>query len=420
MFQYDVGVIGIGRVGLPLALSLCKKGLKVLGLDINKTIINKVNNKEMPFIEPGYDELIKTVNLYTTDEMERISNVENIIITVGTPLLNHIEIDLSQIQKVLQSFYPYVRKNHNIILRSTVAPKTTEFIKKTIEKNTGLTVGQDIFLSYCPERILEGKAMVELEKLPQIIGSEDKLSFEKSRNLFQHLTSEIIKTDFKTAELIKLFNNISRYVYFALANELAIIAEDNDADIYEIIEKANYKYPRAINAKPGFTAGTCLRKDFGMINENIPYSDLILSSWKLNEFMPKFLLDSLKKRTEIYNKTVAILGYTFKKDTDDTRDSLIPKLCRYIQREVPKEMKIHDPFINEDQVSDQVNDFSFKSYNLNDAIENSQIIFLATNHSFYNKDFRQIFTRIKDEEVWIVDIWNVGKVNKIFYQKKDL
>jgi UDP-N-acetyl-D-mannosaminuronic acid dehydrogenase len=419
MFQYDVGVIGIGRVGLPLALSFCNKGLNVLGFDINPAILKKVNNQEMPFHEDGYDELIKYVKFHATDEMERISHVENIIITVGTPLLNHIETDLSQIQKVLNSIYPYIKNNHNIILRSTVAPKTTDFVKKTIEKNTGLVIGQDIFLSFCPERILEGKAMKELEELPQLIGAEDHLSFEKSKNLFKHLTRDIIQTDFITAELTKLFNNISRYVYFALANELAIIAEDYEADIYKIIENANYKYPRPINAKPGFTAGTCLMKELGMINENIPYSDLLLSSWKINEFMPKFLLNSLKKRTVIYGKTVAILGYTFKQNSDDIRDSLIPKLYRYIQREVPEEIKIHDPFLS-DQVSDQVNNISFVNYNINEAIENSQIIFLAINHSVFSDEFTQTLSKIKDEEAWIIDIWNIGKIGRLFYQKKDL
>jgi UDP-N-acetyl-D-mannosaminuronic acid dehydrogenase len=420
MFQYDVGVIGTGRVGLPLALSFCKKGLKVLGFEINKTVINNINNKEMPFFEPGYGELLKMVDFYATDNMERIRKVENIIITVGTPLLHNIETDLSQIKKVLNSICPFINKGHNIILRSTVAPKTTEFIKKILEKHTGLTVGKDIFLSFCPERILEGKAMEELEQLPQIIGSEDKRSFEKSNALFQHLTCDIIHTDFKTAELIKLFNNISRYVYFALANELAIIAEDYGAEVYDILEKANYKYPRAINAKPGFTAGTCLRKDFGMINENIPYSDLLLSSWKINEFMPKFLLETLKKRTTVTDKAVTILGYTFKKDSDDTRDSLVPKLCRYIEREVPIDIKIHEPFINEGQVSDPINSFTFINYNMNDALENSQILFFATNHSGFEKGLQQIVSGIKDKEAWIIDIWNIGKINKVIYQRKEL
>jgi UDP-N-acetyl-D-mannosaminuronic acid dehydrogenase len=133
MALYDVGVIGIGRVGLPLALSLCSKGLKVLGLDINNDIIDKVNHKIMPFKEEGYDEILGRVDFKASNDIADVKDAENIIITVGTPLLAHIETDLSQLKKVLNSIKPHIAKGHNIILRSTVAPRTTEFVKKYLE-----------------------------------------------------------------------------------------------------------------------------------------------------------------------------------------------------------------------------------------------------------------------------------------------
>jgi UDP-N-acetyl-D-mannosaminuronic acid dehydrogenase len=412
MALYDVGVIGIGRVGLPLALSLCSKGLKVLGLDINNDIIDKVNHKIMPFKEEGYDEILGRVDFKASNDIADVKDAENIIITVGTPLLAHIETDLSQLKKVLNSIKPHIAKGHNIILRSTVAPRTTEFVKKYLELSTGFKVGIDIFLSFCPERIAEGRALIELEELPQIIGSEDGQSAAKAEKIFSNLTKDIMHTDYISAELVKLFNNISRYIHFAVSNQFAIIADSFGADIYDIIYMSNYKYPRGVIPKPGFTAGTCLRKDFGMINENVPYTDLLLSAWKVNEFMPKFLVDNLKHRTDLYNKIIAVLGYSFKNDTDDTRDSLVPKLIRYLEREAPAEIRVHDPFLPE------VIDELYVNSSLDETVQNADVIYFAINHTSFKTNFLNIYEKCRDN-CWFVDLWNVSNTGRIFFKKDD-
>ena len=413
MFNYDIAVIGIGRVGLPLGLSLAKTGFKVIGIDINEEVIEKVNNKIMPFDEAGYDELIKIVDFPAASDVREVNAAESIIITVGTPLLSHIETDLSQIKRVLESMLPFVRKGHNIILRSTVAPKTTEYVRKYMEQKTGFIVGQDIFLTFCPERIAEGKALKELHELPQIIGSEDSISAEKAENIFSKLTKDIFHTTYVSAELVKLFNNISRYIHFAVSNQFSIIADNFGQNIYDIIEMSNYKYPRGIIAKPGFTAGTCLRKDFGMINETIPYTDLLLSAWKINEFMPKFMVDNLLKRADIYNKNIAVLGYSFKNDTDDTRDSLVPKLLRYLEREIPLGIKVHDPYLPE------LIDGIYINYSLDDAIEKADIVYIATNHKQFKEQKEYIINRIS-AECWLVDLWNVFGAGKTFFMKEEV
>ncbi|AZO94019.1 nucleotide sugar dehydrogenase [Halocella sp. SP3-1] len=420
MFKYDVGVIGIGRVGLPLALSLSKKGLEVKGFDIDKDIVDSVQKKIMPFKEKGYEEIIVNVNLEAIyEERHKIAGARNIIITVGTPLRQHLETDLSQIKSALKSIEKHIKKGQNIILRSTVAPGTTEFVKNYLEKVTSYKVGTDIFLSFCPERIIEGNAMEELEKLPQIIGSEDKESAEKAEKLFRTLTTEILHTDYVSAELVKLFNNISRYIRFATANQFAVIADEFGANAYEIINMANYKYPRDKIAQPGFTAGTCLRKDFGMINENIPYTDLLLSSYKINEFMPKFLVDNLKKRVEITDKNVAILGYTFKADTDDVRDTLIAKLIRYLEREVPRNIYIHDPYLNEMVDEKQLDDIDYKNTSLENSLKDTDLVYLAVNHTIFRDRFSEIIEQC-DSDTWFVDIWDISKTGKIFYKKEEL
>lgn len=412
-FKYQIGIIGIGRVGLPLALSLAKHGALIMGFDINKHIVEMVNNKKMPFHETGYDELIQEVNFTASYNIMEIVNVENIIITVGTPVLAHIETDLSFIKNVLDSIAPILQNGQNIILRSTVAPNTTQFVHNYLEQKTGFKIGEDIFLSFCPERIAEGKAMKELEELPQIIGSQDSKSAAKAEKVFKLLGNDIFHTNYISAELVKLFNNIYRYINFAVANQFAIIADNLNANIFEILEMTNYKYPRGKIPAPGLTAGTCLRKDFGMINETIPYTDLLLSAWKINEFIPKFLVENLKKHQSITNKCVGILGYTFKFDTDDTRDSLVPKLIRYIEREVPKKIFIHDPHL-----PTNIDDLYYNSA-LDTLLNQADIIYIAVNHTIFKQKLVEIQLKAKSNCIF-VDFWNIGNTNKIFYTKNDL
>jgi UDP-N-acetyl-D-mannosaminuronic acid dehydrogenase len=145
MSKLDVIIIGTGRVGLPLGLSLAKNGLKCAGIDINENIIKKVNNNEMPFKETGYEDLINEVEFKITNKYEVIKHTKNIIITVGTPLRQHIEIDLCYIKKVIRNIIPNLVANQNIILRSTVAPNTTKYIKNIIEKETNFKIGKDLF-----------------------------------------------------------------------------------------------------------------------------------------------------------------------------------------------------------------------------------------------------------------------------------
>ena len=345
-FRYDVIVIGIGIVGLPLSLYLEKLNFKTLGLDKNIELINKLKNKKMPFVENGCDKLIKNSKINFTSDYKNISNCKNIVITVGSPLLQNIETDLSAIKNTITNLIPYLKKNQNIILRSTLAPRTTIYVKKLIKKFSNLIVGKDIGLSFCPERLAENRALYELKRLPQIIGADDKLSKKMAIDFFKNFKVKLFSTTTLSSELVKLFQNTSRYIEFATANLFSLYANNFDQNIHEIIEIANYKYPRGKISKPGLTSGTCLRKDFGFINELNHSPDLMLSAWKINEYMPLHIVNTLKNFKEIKNMKIGILGATFKKDSDDLRDSLVPKLIRYLEREVPKGIKLYEPNIN--------------------------------------------------------------------------
>ena len=410
--DYDVCIIGTGRVGLPLALSFIEAGLKVTGVDLDPDLRAKVNAGEMPFHEPGYDELVARKTLQVQPTADVVARSKHIIITVGTPLHTHIETDLSQVRRVLEGLAPHLQPGQLVCMRSTVAPGTTAFCKKWIERNTDLVVGTDILLAFCPERIAEGKAYEELRTLPQIVGTEDVPSREAAIALFAHLAPEVMATDFVSAELVKLFNNIARYVHFAVANQFALVADTFGANIYEIRRLANHEYPRSNIASPGFTAGTCLRKDFGMLNEWSPYPDMLLSAWKMNEYIPSFLVKHLMQRTPIHDRVVAVLGYTFKKDTDDTRDSLAPKLVRYIERELPIDVRITDHHLG-NPISGAGNG-TVRNWDINAALTGVDCVFVATNHSGYRAALRRLAAHSPD--VWVADIWNVGGGDQVFYQ----
>ncbi len=418
MFKYDVCIVGTGRVGLPLGLSLTEEGVNVVGVDLDENLRDAVNNGRMPFHEPGYDELVasKKLVLHSSPE-EVVPQSAVVIITVGTPLHNHIETDLSQIQRVLEGLKSHFRKDQTIILRSTVAPGTTAYVKKWIERNTDFTVGDDIKLCFCPERIAEGVAYKELRSLPQICGAEDDDSREAAAELFGKLAPEIMRTNFITAELVKLFNNISRYINFAVANQFALIADDFGANIYETRHLANHDYPRCNLAMPGFTAGTCLRKDFGMINEWSPYPDMLVSAWKMNEFTPAMLVKQLMQRTKIHDSKVAVLGFTFKQDTDDIRDSLVPKLCRYIHRQLPMELRVTDHHLP-DPIKEPSASEPIRNWAVNDALDGVDCVFVATNHTGYGDVLKEFGKTHPD--AWIADIWNVGGLDQIYYQAGQL
>ncbi len=403
-----IAIIGVGRVGLPLALRFRERGFEVIGIDLNERLREQISRRIMPFDEPGCEEILSTHGLVMTDDYAAVRDVDDILVTVGTPLHQHIEVDLSQVERVIHSLIPHLRAGHHLVLRSTVAPRTTAYVRRLLHQRSSLRVGRDIALSFCPERLAEGKALEELATIPQICGVEDTLSAQRATAIFGPVAPAVYTCDFVSAELAKLFCNTYRYITFAIANQFALISDSFGADVYRILALANDRYPRGPIPLPGFTAGTCLRKDFGMINESIAYPDLLLSAWKINEFMPNFLVQHTQRRVPVHGQQVAVLGYAFKKDTDDTRDSLAPKLVRYLRRENPAALRISDPHLG-----DLVD--GHRNLSPEEAVRGADVIFIATNHSHFQRRLGQL-AALAAPDAWIVDIWDMGGIGRIFYR----
>jgi UDP-N-acetyl-D-mannosaminuronic acid dehydrogenase len=387
-FEYDICTIGgCGHVGLPLSIMFASKGKKVCIYDINEEWISLVSKGIMPFKEEGAEEILKSVlksgNLTLSKDPQVISKSENVIIVIGTPVDEFLNPRLSEIKKFFDFYIDYFTEGQLIILRSTIYPGTTEHIHKWVKG-----ANKNLDLAFCPERIAEGFAVIELEKLPQIVSSFTDSGIKRAKELFNSLTNDIIELEPKEAELAKLFTNVWRYLKFAVANQFFMIANDHGLDYYKIHKAITHNYPRAKDLpSSGFAAGPCLFKDtmqLAAFHENNFY--LGHSAMLINEGLPNYLVQSLKAKIDLSGKTVGILGMAFKGGSDDKRSSLSYKLKKILEFEC-KEVLCTDPYIKETYF-----------LKLDEVINESDILILATPHDEYKN--------INFNNKTIIDIWN--------------
>lgn len=401
--RYDVSVIGLGRIGLPLALSFADHGLSVLGVDSDQERLAAIRERRMPFKEPGTDELIARVELGTSTRAADAAEARAIVLTLGTPALSHIEIDIRDIRTVLDDLLPHLREGHLLVLRSTVAPGTTEFVAGYLEKHRGFRVGEDIFVAHVPERIAADKFMEEISSLPCIVGGIGEASGERAAQLFEPLGAPIVQTTPVQAELAKIWTNILRYATFALPNLLMMDCERYGANVFDVIELINRDYPRGGIKMPGLTAGTCLRKDFAFSEERSSAPGMLLAVSRVHETVPLFLVDGVKRRLggSLREKRIAVLGLAFKSDTDDERDSLSHKLIRLLERELA-DVAVHDPVV------------ATPTSSFDEAVAGAEVVIVATNHSAYStpESLRAIAEQAPD--ALIVDPWNALGTAQVF------
>ena len=408
--KVTVAVVGVGRVGLPLAIFLADRGHQVIGLDVNEERISLMSHGNMPFVEEGADSLLKkhvNKNLFFSTDFAHIAKSKVIILTLGTPVDENMNPSLVQIDKALETARHHFSAGQLLILRSTVSPGTTSYVKSYLNDLGKLKVGINFFLAFCPERIAEGRSLTELAEIPQIVGGVDRASTQKACDFFESLGIKVNKTDDVSAELAKLFTNMYRYINFAIANEFMILAGNHNRDIYKIVDLVNKNYKRGGLALPGLTGGPCLFKDGFFLVGDVPFADLITTSWKINESIPLFLIGKIKNRRKLEGKKAVILGLAFKAEIDDIRESLAFKVKKALERERAK-VCLHDPY-----VSGYQND-------LNETLKDADFIFLATNHSYYKKlDIAKV-KKLVSTNCIICDVWNVFKTNKIIFTIKSL
>jgi UDP-N-acetyl-D-mannosaminuronic acid dehydrogenase len=384
----DICIIGgAGHVGLPLSIAFADSGKNVTIYDINTENLHKIENGILPFFEKGAEEKLRRVigkTLYTSDSPGIITDADFVIVIIGTPVDEHLNPRFNEMRKFIDKISCCLRDGQIIILRSTVYPGLTEKTRKLLQqKHPGIEV------CFCPERIAEGKAMEELYTLPQIVSGFNDEAVKKTSDLFRNLTDNIITLSPLEAELAKLFTNSWRYIQFAVANQFYMIAENAGLDFYKIYEAMTRDYPRAKGfPKPGWTAGPCLFKDTMQISA-FAKNNFFLghSAMLINEGLPNFIVETIKKESNLENCNVGILGMAFKAESDDKRESLSYKLKKILEIEALN-VYCSDVYIEDDE---------FVSENM--LIEKSDIIIIgAPHHKYKHLDY-------KGKKV--VDIWGM-------------
>ena len=332
-FEKDVVVIGgCGHVGLPLAIMFAFKSLKVVAFDTNTQVVATVNSGSMPFDEPGADDVLKQViatkSFTASSDRQFVSLAEHVVVVIGTPVDEHLNPDPEAVPNVVMSLLDVLKDGQHLVLRSTVYPGVTKLVEKVIASS-----GKKIDVSFCPERIAEGKAIEELVALPQIISGRTGIAVERAKELFSSLTQNVIVVTPEEAELAKLFTNTWRYIKFAAANQLYTIANDFGVDFERVRQAITTDYPRASDMPgAGFAAGPCLFKDTMQLaafnNNNFTLGH---SSMMINEGLPLYIVSRIEKKYDLTNMTVGVLGMAFKAESDDIRSSLSYKLKRILR-----------------------------------------------------------------------------------------
>lgn len=322
---------GLGHVGLPLGIAFAEKGLKVCLYDIDKQKGEIVKKGRMPFIEYGAQEILQKVlpkgNLTISFDPKDISRAKYIIVTIGTPVDEHLTPRTREFLEFFDSIRDYLHHEQIIIIRSTVYPNTCQQLLRMLEN------GQKWHIAYCPERITQGYAITELKELPQIVAGLSEHAIKAAAALFSVISPKIIRTAMGEAELVKLFSNAWRYIQFAVSNQFYMLSLRLGVDFEKVRWAMMENYGRAATIpRAGFAAGPCLMKDtmqlasFDANNFLLGYAAMMV-----NEGLPNFLVEDLSKRYNLTKTKVGVLGMAFKADIDDIRDSLSYKLGKILR-----------------------------------------------------------------------------------------
>jgi UDP-N-acetyl-D-mannosaminuronic acid dehydrogenase len=371
---------GCGHVGLPLGLAFARKGYQVDLLDTSAERVARVNQGQMPFHEDEADqllaELIGSGLLKATTDASVLEDSSAIIVTIGTPVDEYLDPSVSQFDRSLAQLLQVVRPGQLLVLRSTVFPGMTDRLARQLEQS-----GRgDVDLAYCPERIVQGKSLVELAQLPQLIGGATQRAADRAAALFGLICPKIIFLKPIEAELAKLFCNAWRYINFAISNQFYVMAGHFGADFHRIYQALRDDYPRMQSfARPGFAAGPCLVKDtmqLGAFN----HGSFVLgqAAMMINEGLPYLLVQDIKRSYPLSEMTVGVLGMAFKPNSDDPRDSLSYKLRKVLLLEC-RRVLCTDPYVPDPELTP-----------LAEVLQQADLLIVGTPHDCYHGlNFRQ-------------------------------
>lgn len=384
-------LIGLGYVGLPTASLLANRGFKVHGVDVNTQVVETINRGEIHIHEPDLDVLVKSaVNSGNLKASLTPASADVFILAVPTPLKNNHVPDISYVEAATKAIAPYLAPNNLIILESTSPVGTTEKIRNWIEKLRPDI--QPIYIAYCPERVLPGQILKELISNDRVIGGIDQASTEKAVAFYkQFVNGEIFTTNARTAELTKLVENSFRDVNIAFANELSLICDQLNINVWELIELAN-RHPRVNILRPGpGVGGHCIAVDPWFIVDSAPQqARLIRTAREVNDSKPHFVVTKIRQAVgEKQQPVIACLGLAYKANIDDLRESPGVEIVKELGQQAIGKILVVEPHIKSLPPSLDIIS-NIELVDLYWAIEKADIVVLLVDHRAFKEIDRKL------------------------------
>lgn len=395
-----IGVIGLGYVGLPLAVEKAKAGFKTIGFDVQQNKVDMVNKGENYISDIDDKDLIDVVNsglLRATEDLTFIGEMDCVAICVPTPLDNHRQPDISYVVSSAKVAAEYIHKGMLVVLESTTYPGTTEEIVKPILEFSGLKCGEDFFLAFSPERIDPGNKIYKTKNTPKVIGGVTKACTEVAAALYRSiLESEVVEVSSPAvAEMEKILENTFRNINIALANEMAILCNKMGIEVWEVIEAAKSKPYGFTPFYPGpGIGGHCIPIDPFYLTwkarEYDYHTRLIEVAGEINSYMPEFVFERImcilnKREAALKGAKIFILGVAYKQDIDDLRESPALKILEKLEKQGAI-ISFNDPYISEFEHKGK----KYKGEILSkDRLKEAALVLITTAHSCYDYEFIQ-------------------------------
>lgn len=403
-----INIIGLGYIGLPTALMFAKSGIKVVGTDYNKRIVESLNSGKLSFEEEGLKELFEEAQSNGIEFSTEYKRTDIYILAVPTPYIEESKkLDPIYVISAVKSVLEVCEKGAAVIIESTISPGTIDRHIRPIIEEKGFVIGEDIHLLHAPERIIPGNMLYELEHNSRTIGADNLEVAAKVKKLYASFCkSHIVLTDIRSAEMSKVIENTYRDVNIAFANELAKICRTDDIDVYEIIRIANM-HPRVNILQPGpGVGGHCISVDpWFLVGDYPDLTNLILAARKINDSMPHHVLGRIRDIMREHNirdiSKVGLYGLAYKENVDDTRESPTLQLLERLDEHLAFGVKVFDPLVKERLVEHQFMNFE-------DFINEIEILVVMVGHEhILNKvDF------IRDKK--ILDTKNIFTFDNVY------
>jgi UDP-N-acetyl-D-mannosaminuronic acid dehydrogenase len=391
--ELRVCVVGLGYIGLPTASLLGTKGCAVHGVDVSREVVETINAGRIHIEEPDLDLLVKSaVQAGRLRASTAPSSADVFVIAVPTPIRADKSPDLSMVECAARSIAPEVRRGNLVILESTSPVGTTDGVVARILREAGLVVGEDVFVAYCPERVLPGRILSELVDNDRIVGGVDDASTEVALEFYQSFVrGEVVGTDARTAEMVKLAENSFRDVNIAFANELSMLCGRSGVSVWEVIRLAN-RHPRVQILQPGpGVGGHCIAVDPWFLVAGHPeHARLIRAAREVNDQKPRWVVERVRQcAAQVRDPVIACLGLSFKADVDDLRESPAVEIVRELQRARLGRLLVVEPHL--------VHHPEFELTRLEDAVARANIVLVLVDH----KPFRRLQREALHEKLLI-------------------